>query len=298
MPNDPLPGLLRAVYRGEVTVSTAVSAIRREHYPRLVRGGDVSVLDRRVRGPWRTVRGMMWAVILSPAGYAGASAREAAERLGAVGAHTVEREFSRAERFVTCDARVGADEYRSWLLLSAGARGGPLDQNLGVFGAILLRNLGLVASCQAFESFVRPIGHLYGATVAALRDLGRHAVRLVATRDPALAAFLDARSGADVIAFPHVASLFTQMAPHEGVERLWDLLVVYGPHFAVYVEAAWLIAHRAELLEGRNPADRALAGRFRIDGALELLVAAVRLHAATEGTVRSNIERIVYGDAD
>ena len=296
--------LLCDVHSGRVTVSDATKQIRDVHYPQLLRTNSVDILNAPLGGSARTLRGGIWSLFLGMKKYNSLDAEDAIRALTPEVKRQIDGEI---QRFFNArrESEVGVkrEEYRFWLVLfSTWLRANtqkPFDQNLYVFGVLFLRNLYPAGAFQAFETFVGSLGHGYILNTARVTKLIGKIVNLVSAYDSDLGAFIKRTPSMNpvLISFPHVAAFFTQMKPVEGVEKLWDFLVIYGPHFMVYIEAAWLVMHEEQVRGAVNPTDQDNQKFFRLDKPVELLLLAAEVYQKASDDLRNEISALMYESA-
>jgi hypothetical protein len=185
---------------------------------------------------------------------------------------------------------INPDELKTWLFLFAlwlwDHVGSEFEQKFYTFGIVLLRNLAIPAAMQAFANLICPIAPRYLRRDFALLSF---LPRIMEKRDPEYAKLQFV-----VWSFARVSSLFSQLTPLTAVEEIWDFFILYGVHFVVYVEVAFLEINKPLIIE-RNvpPADpRYLV----VDDSRALLTRAVDIYNQVDDQLDQEIRECLYGN--
>ena len=284
--------LLNNVLGGHVTVSDAMRQVRDVYYPRLLQENALDVLDSPFDG--KTLRSGVWRLFLDMRKYSLMSAEEAASNVTPTLMKRIDGELTRFfDARKESETGVTREAFRFWLVqVSAWLQEKEkvdFDQRLYVFGVLFLRNMDQAGAFQAFAKFYDQIGS--GSSRQFEKIACGRVGDLVRAYDSELGAFMKKRPEMSplVISYAHLASFFTHMKPIEGVEKLWDFLIIYGQHFIVYIEAAWLIMHREQIMKGFNPIDERYKDLFLVDKPAQLLRLAAKVYQSVSDDLRNQI---------
>jgi hypothetical protein len=303
--SDDLPALLDAFYAGTDNAPEVIGAIRGA-FPRLLATGEWdSLVESRVQsGAFRTVRAQIWAIFLSNGPYASSSldarALISALERGRYGelSRSIVGDFTRLSE--TTGERLDGieeDELFCWVWLfsawlSRECDQGTIFQALYTLGIAFVRNFTLPPAFQAFVRFIEPIRSLYlpvdGSTPRLTELIMKTVPEVVRAVDPE---WMITANTCMVWSISRVKSLFSQISPRASKELVFDFLVIYGPHFVVYLEAAWLLLNKAKVMTGTGSAD---PDNARIVDPKRFLAEAARVFRATPESLRQNVMGIFY----
>jgi hypothetical protein len=236
----------------------------------------------------RTVRGQLWSVFLSVGKYDWCDPIDAVRQVPrdcfVHFSEKIPKEVDRIRNTTNSADIVDCDEFRfwlwlysSWLFSECGQR--EFFQNLYTLGFLFLRNFSLPAAFGAFVHFIRPIRDVFLPKEQQTPNL----------KDPMFIRLQSVLKHANfeltlqtytLESFGRVICLFSQIDPYNSRELVWDFLIVYGAHFVIYLEAAYLVLKKA--------------GRVPEEFPKEWIVEAARIHNRTPTDVRQNIEEFVY----
>ena len=289
------------VYKGEIEVSTASKQIQTDYYPRLLMNGTTGVLNTKTKGVCKTLRGKIWSIMLNLNSYS-FDAEGTIDQVTKEQLSTMENEMSRLKGkgtiYLTGDENQLRD-YRLWLLLFCGwlsKRDQVFEQTLYLFGILFLRNFDLITAFQAFERFFERLhdGYLIDSNKKWVTT--NKIVDVLQCCDAELADFMSKspRFKFSVISYPHISAFFTQAGEVDAVEQLWDFMIIYGIHFVVFIEAAWLMMHREPIMNEINPMEH--RDVYIVDKPVELLLLASEVYEKTPKETREMIDKLFYGE--
>jgi hypothetical protein len=206
-------------------------------------------------------------------------------------------------------------------------------QNVYTIGLVLLRHMPLSAAFPRFVGFIQGIGHGYRRQIVE-RD-GRRSIKTpMLTRlagclvgDWATGRCVDGIVAVEACTplrqwleqprnkdhrnkemsywYSPLGALFTQMPCDDDLDIVWDFLIIYGAHFAVYIEAAFFVRNIRQMGDivglklGIGAADQP-----HPQGAQELLKLAVQIFRETVARDRQQqggrriaeeVRTLVYG---
>jgi hypothetical protein len=302
-----LTALLDSFFSGDCQPTTFVADLRHSVYPELFKSHDVEILAARVpESSMRTVRGQIWAVFLSLGVFNAIDPETALSSLPKAKFDEIQTkltgEIDRVRQSTDSWDRyqVSPEEFRAWLLFFSLWLNEHVeaifDQNFYMFGIVFLRNLTLPAAVQAFVNFICRISNAYlGAQCH--NKISQFLVfipEIFDGFDPAFAAVLRQNNTVRVFSFARVASLFTQLKPIENVEKIWDFLIVYGPHLVLYIEAAFLEMRKA-WIPGKAVAEPCWLDETK---PLELLKRASEIYAQVNDKLDQRVKDFIYGSVE
>ncbi|KAH0792653.1 hypothetical protein GPJ56_003487 [Histomonas meleagridis] len=128
-----------------------------------------------------------------------------------------------------------------------------LEQSHYIFGIIFLRNFDLLTSFQAYIHLTdNSIPNQFFSTDESKKLIDFIPMILVCCNEKELHEKLksDIHYSPSVLCFQRIASLNTQLKPLDNVEVIWDFLIIYGMQNIVFIEAAWIIILKEEILNG------------------------------------------------
>lgn len=308
--HDALDALLQNVYDGKVNPSDAVSAIRTRIYPALLETGDMSILRGEVEGSSRTVRGRLWSVFLALGEY---DSMSFSDSIAECRARKLSSKISgELDRFLKSSYRmsyeVDEDEAKYWFHWYAGwvkheADLEEFQQIWYLFGLIFLRNMDLVSSFQGFDHFVRPFWKRYLGTGKQLKKIMGMTGELLEYHDRELVKCLLEKNRQNevcalmqIVSFRAISSLFTQERPTDGVEVIWDFMIVYGAHFVVYIEVAWFILNKKGIMNGKIPTAQGTESVMKAYKATDQVRKASSIFAKTDDTLKKRVYDLFYAE--
>jgi hypothetical protein len=169
-------------------------------------------------------------------------------------------------------------------------------QPLFTLGLAFVHNFTLPAAFQVFVHFIEPIGGLYlpkeQLTPALHLCIGTTLREVVQGIDPA---WEITPTQCRKWSLSRVSSLFSQMSPRASKEIVFDFLVIYGAHFVVYLEAAWLLMNKAKVQADRCSADKENAA---IEDPNKWLAMAALVFQRTTPELRDKVRVTVYAPYD
>lgn len=258
---------------------------------------------------FRTLRGQLWGIFLSLGKFDCPDIEELFsdvteskyQQMIKYSHDEIDRIKKGEQRFKEIDDK----EYSVWLTLFAGyinkEKRKPFSQETYTFGIMFLKNFDTLTAYQAYVHLMTPIKNSLLFNTKKVTNLCEISYKIIDQTDTELSAYFKLKKDVCnpfLTSFAPLSSLFTQLQPIESVELFWDFLLIYGIEFCVYLQAAWLILRKNDIINN-NKSNIAADHVFR-QSAIDIILKAVQLYQTlttdSQQEIQNSIHDTLYGE--
>lgn len=258
---------------------------------------------------FRTIRGQMWGIFLSLGKFDCPDIKDLFSdvtvskynQMIKYSNDEIDRIKKGEERFKEIDG----NEFSVWLILFSGyinkEKKRPFSQETYTFGIMFLKNFDTLTAYQAYVHLMSPIKNSLLFNTSKIKNLCEITYKIIDQTDDQLSNHFKEKKdlcSPFLTSFAPLSSLFTQLQPIESVELFWDFLLIYGIEFCVYLQAAWLIFRKDDIINN-SKANIASDHVFR-QSAIDIILKAVELYqtltAESQQEIQASIHDTFYGE--
>lgn len=253
---------------------------------------------------FRTIRGQMWGIFLSLGKFDCPDVEELFknvtvskyEEMITYTNKEIDRIKKVEQRFIGIDDK----EYSLWLTLFSGyiykeKKKDVFSQETYTFGIMFLKNFDALTSYQAYVHLIEPIKNSFLLNTPNVKKLCEISHKIILETEEDLAKCFQENPqlfNPYVTSFAPLSSLFTQLQPIESVELFWDFLLIYGIEFCVYLQAAWLILRKDDIIN--NHKSNIAADHTFKQSPIDIILKAVKLYQSLSEVSQQEIQNTIH----
>ncbi|OHS94794.1 hypothetical protein TRFO_39034 [Tritrichomonas foetus] len=287
---EEIKSTIKEFYSGECKdFSKTVNNIRRAYANLLTSGSDFSFLTKKSDlESFRTLRGQMWGIFLSLGEFDCPDEKDLYRDVTTSKYNEIiknsQNEISRIKKGENRFCGIDIDEYSAWLTLFSGfiykETKKVFHQETYTFGILFLRNFDTTVAYQAYVHLLTPLKNAFLLEpTKRVHSLSKITYEVISVADKELSEHIKKNSDVCspfVTSYAPLSSLFSQLTPIESVELFWDFLLIFGIQFCVYLQAAWLIMRKDDMI--RDAKSNVAADHSFKQDAQTLILKAVNLY--------------------